>query len=152
MNEKYQTNGALLVGPVVPFGGIVTGEQLGVMPENRERFLALAKMYRLRSHQDSWFVDGARHRSQIWEFGVAKLGLTVTGSQFIRKCRSEADWLTAKSIGDQEANFYCAWTDENLANLEALAGLQKRKTSVPSVGSGQISDTPDAERPFSEGL
>ena len=127
MNRKYQTNGALMVGAVIPPQNVITGEQLGVMPENRERLLELAKNYRLRGHTDGWFVDGKGHRSQIWEFGVAKLGLTVTGSQFIRKCRSESSWLVAKAVGDQEANFHCAWTDENLARLRTLVGLQRRK-------------------------
>src|ERR1044072_5086529 len=68
MNSKYQTNGALLVGPVVPQAGVVTGERLGVLPENRELFIALSQEYRLRSHEDGWFVDGRGHRSQIWEF------------------------------------------------------------------------------------
>lgn len=130
MNTKYQTNGALLVGPVIPPGNVITGEQLGVMPENRERLLALAKIYRLRRHEDGWFVDGRAHRHQIWEFGIAKLGLTVTGSQFIHKCQRACDWLFPKSIGDQEANFYCAWSPENLARLTALVGLQRRKIQL----------------------
>jgi len=127
MNAKYQTNGALLVGPVIEHRKVVSGETLGVLPENREKLLSLAKNYRLRRHEDGWFVDGRAHRSQIWEFGPAKLGLTVTGSQFIRRCR-DAKWLSPKSIGDQEANFYCDWTDENLIRLVALTGLQRRKT------------------------
>lgn len=142
MNPRYITNGALLVGPVVPPADLATGETLGVLPANRDAFLALAKKYRVRRHQDGWFVDGSRHRSQIWEFGSAKLGLTVTGSQFIRKCRSESSWLLPKSVGDQEANFWCIWTDENLANLTRLAGLQRRKPAPPSKASGQNS-TPD---------
>ena len=128
MNSKYQTNGALLVGPVVPQAGVVTGERLGVLPENRELFIALSQEYRLRSHEDGWFVDGRGHRSQIWEFGVAKLGLTVAGSSnFVHKCQRAGDWLLPKSIGDQEANFHCAWTPENLAKLTKLVGLQRRK-------------------------
>ncbi len=131
MNTKYQTNGALLVGPVIPPKNVITGEQLGCMPENRERLLSLAKNYRLRRHADGWFVDGSGHRSQIWEFGAAKLGLTVTGSRFIHKCQRESGWLHPKSIGDQEANFYCDWSDENLSRLQALTGLQRRKIPRP---------------------
>lgn len=142
MTPKYQTNGALLVGRVVRIDNILTGEQMGVMPQNRELFLALAKEYRIRRHQDGWFVDGRGHRSQIWEFGVAKLGLTVTGSQFIRKCRFEHAWLKGKSIGDQEANFYCDWTPENLASLTRLTGLQRRRPSIPPAARSRKSDTP----------
>jgi hypothetical protein len=142
MTSKYQTNGALLVGPVIEPRKVISGETLGTLPENRERLIALAWKYRLRRHQDGWFVDGKGHRSQIWEYGIAKLGLTVTGSQFIRKCRDAQQWLVPKSIGDQEANFWCVWSDDNLARLEALTGLQKRKSSVPGRHSGQISDTP----------
>lgn len=131
MNAKYQTNDALLVGPVIEPRKVISGETLGCMPKNRERLLALAKNYRLRRHDDGWFVDGARHRSQIWEFGAGKLGLTVTGSQFIRKCRDNEQWLSPKSIGDQEANFYCVWTEENLARLTKLVGLQRRKLPSP---------------------
>lgn len=131
MNEKYQTNGALLVGPVVPIANVVTGEHLGCMPENRERFLRLSKIYRLRSHEDGWFVDGRAHRSQIWEYGAGRLGLTVTGAYFVRKCREASFYLTPRSIGDQEANFHCAWTDENLACLRELVGLQRRKVAKP---------------------
>ncbi len=131
MNKNYMTNGALLVGPVVAPGDLLTGETLGVLPDNQARFLALAKRFRVRRHTDGWFVDGKAHRSQIWEFGVAKLGLTVTGSQFIRKCRDASLWLHPKSIGDQEANFYCDWTEENLACLKELAGLQQRRPPPP---------------------
>src|SRR5947209_4477273 len=102
---EYQTNGALLVGPVIPIKNVISGERLVYWAQNQEKFVALAKNYRLRSHSDGWFVDGRAHRSQIWEFGVGKLGLTVTGSQFIRKCREAGDWLKPHSIGDQEANF-----------------------------------------------
>ena len=129
MTAKYQTKGALLVGPVIEARKVISGETLGVLSENKDRLIALARNYRLRRHEDGWFVDGKAHRSQIWEYGAGKLGLTVTGSQFIRKCRSESSWLMAKSIGDQEANFYCDWTEENLANLTRLAGLQVRKIS-----------------------
>jgi hypothetical protein len=145
MSEKHQTNGALLVGPVVKIGNIETGEQFGVMPQNRDLFLALAKQYRIRRHQDGWFVSGSARRSQIWEYGAAKLGLTVTGSRFILKCRSEAAWLTAKSVGDQEANFYCDWTDENLANLSRLTGLQRRKAPIRPAARGTIPDQPNAQ-------
>ncbi len=137
MNSKYQANGALMVGPVVPIGGIETGESLGVTLGNQSLFMALAKRFRVRRHSDGWFVDGRGHRSQIWEYGAGKLGLTVTGSQFIRRCRETAGgWLIAKSIGDQEANFYCDWTDENLDCLDDLAKLQRRKTAMPRMGCG----------------
>ncbi len=134
------TNGALLVGPVVKIADIVSGVQLGVMPENTERFLALAKRYRIRSHQDGWFVDGKGHKSQIWEYGVAKLGLTVTGPKFVQKALRCADWLTGRGVGNDEANLHCAWTDENLARLTKLTGLQKRKSVLPSTRSEQINE------------
>jgi len=63
MNAKYHTRGALLVGPVIEARKVITGEQLGVCPENRERLLSLARKYRLRRHEDGWFVDGKGHRS-----------------------------------------------------------------------------------------
>jgi hypothetical protein len=132
MNEKYMTDGPMLVGPVVPRKDLLTGETLGVLPENRERFLALASRYLIRRHRDGWFVNGARGRSQIWEFGVEKLGLTVTGRRFVRKCQHCRDWLVAKSIGDDEANFWCFWTEDNLSRLVALARLQKRPPSNAS--------------------
>ncbi len=128
MNTKYMTNGALLVGPVIEPRKVISGETLGCLPENREKLMALAKSHRLRRHEDGWFVDGRGHRSQIWEFGIGLLGLTVTGSQFIRKCRDNEQWLVAKSVGDQEANFYCLWNDENLTRLGALTGLQRRRS------------------------
>lgn len=129
INEEYQTRDAILVGPVIDPRTVVTGERLGGLPENQERLLCLARNYRLRRHSDGWFVDGKGHKSQIWEFGIAKLGLTVDGSRFVNKCRKEsvAKWLKPQTIGDDEANFWCDWTDENLANLTALTGLQKRK-------------------------
>lgn len=124
------TNGALLVGTVIAPKNVITGEHLCDWTENRSRLLELARNYRLRGHEDSWFVDGKAHRSQIWEFGAGKLGLTVTGSRFIIKCCAEAAWLTAKAIGEQEANFSCDWTPENLENLTKLVGLQRRKKPV----------------------
>ncbi len=126
-NAKYQTNGALLVGSVIEPRKVISGETLGCMPENRERLLALARKYRLRRHEDGWFVDGKGHRSQIWEFGVAKIGLTVIGYRIVAKLYRIGDWLKPKSMGDNEANFYCDWTDENLTRLTALVGLQRRK-------------------------
>ena len=144
MNKKYMTNGALLVGPVVPPDDVRTGETLGVIPANQTLFLSLSKRFRVRRHLDGWFVDGKGHRSQIWEYGVSKLGLTITGSQFIRKCRESGDWLKPKAIGDQEANFWCVWSDGNLARLEALIGLQKRKSPSAGRHSGQISPTPSS--------
>lgn len=143
MNPRYITNGALLAGPVAKASDLTPGasSRLGVMPENLALWLTLVSNFRVRRHSDGWFVDGRRHKSQIWEFGASKLGLTVIGSQFIRKCHSEP-WLTAKAVGDQEANFYCAWTPENLANLSRLTGLQRRKKMSPAPDSGQNS-TPD---------
>ena len=129
VNEKYQTRGALLVGPVVPPGKIATGKSFGVTVGNQSLFLALSKRFRVRRHVDGWFVDGRGHRSQIWEFGAGKLGLTVVGPKFVGKVYRMGDWLKPKSIGDDEANFYCDWTDENLARLTALVGLQKRKVA-----------------------
>jgi hypothetical protein len=136
VNEKYMTDGPMLVGPVVPRKDLLTGETLGVLPENRERFLALASRYLIRRHRDGWFVNGARGRSQIWEYGVDKLGLTVTGRRFVRKCQKCRDWLVAKSIGDDEANFWCFWTEDNLRRLVALARLQKRPRFNPSSAAG----------------
>jgi len=127
MNTKYMTNGALLVGPVVPTGEMT----LGVMPQNQALFLGLSKRFRVRRHSDGWFVDGKGHKSQIWEYGKAKLGLTVTSPKFIRKCRWAGDWLTASAVGDKEANFFCGWSDANLVKLTALTGLQRRKKLAP---------------------
>jgi len=127
LNRQYQTNGALLVGPVVPAGGIETGQSLGVTLSNQSLFLTLAARLRVRRHSDGWFVDGSRHKSQIWEAGDGLLGLTVTGSTLMRKCLSSKEWLTPKQIGHDEGNFYCAWNDENLTRLTRLVGLQRRK-------------------------
>jgi len=127
MNAKYQTNGALLVGSVVARGEMTAG----VMPQNRDLFLALSDQFRIRRHEDGWFVDGSGHRSQIWEYGAAKLGLTVIGPKLVSKCRSAGDWLSTSALGDQEANFYCQWNPANLTNLSALIRLQRRKSPVP---------------------
>lgn len=147
MNRKYMTNGALLVGPVAKAAELTDGAslRLGVMPENLSLWRTLVTDFRVRRHSDGWFVDGRAHRSQIWEYGVAKLGLTVTGSQFIRKCRDAEQWLIPKAVGDQEASFYCAWTPENLARLTSLAGLQRRKKMSPSTRSGQNSTPATSE-------
>jgi len=135
MNTKLQTNGALLTGRVIRRHNVITGELLCDFPENRERLLGLASNYRLRAHSDGWFVDGKGHRSQIWEFGIAKLGLTVIGPKFVRKCLAQSRWLTPKSVGDREANFFCAWSDDNLANLQALTGLQQRRRPPSAQGA-----------------
>ncbi len=132
MNTKYMTNGALLVGPVVPPGSVVDGQTLGVLSGNTAQFLALAKRFRVRRHSDGWFVDGRGHKSQIWEYGVGKLGLTVTGPKFVGKAYRAGDWLKPKAIGDAEANFYCEWTDQNLGRLTELCGLQRRRPATPA--------------------
>jgi hypothetical protein len=145
MNAKYQTDGALLVGPVVAPRDILTGERFGVLPENRERFLDLSKRFRVRSHSDGWFVDGRGHRSQIWEYGIAKLGVTVTGVITVGKLYRIGDWLHRKSIGDAEANFWFDWSDANLERLDALIHLQKRKIGLQSGDTEAESDAPLAE-------
>ncbi len=127
MSIELQTNGPLLIGPVIRPSSVVTGERVADFRENRERLVELARNYRLRAHSDGWFVDGRGHKSQIWEFGIGKLGLTVTGPKFVNKCLTIGDWLNPKSIGGREANFWCCWTPENLARLEKLVGLQIRK-------------------------
>jgi hypothetical protein len=127
INQKYQTNGALLVGPVVEVGKIETGETLGVTEANRSKFIALNQSFRVRRHSDGWFVDGSRHKSQIWEYGNGLLGLTVTGIPLLRRSKSASSWLIAKQIGHDEGNFYCLWNDENLARLTKLAGIQRRR-------------------------
>jgi len=139
MNKKYMTNGALLVGRVVQIGDVVGGANLRVMPENAARFVALNKRYRVRGHSDGWFVDGARHRTQIWEYGIGRLGLTVTGPKMVARCL-RLDWLKRRGIGDEEANFNCPWDDEHLERLEKLLTLQRRRSSV---ANGQNND--DAE-------
>jgi len=131
MNAKYMTNGALLVGRVVQIGDIVKGANLGVMPENAERFSALNRRYRIRGHFDGWFVDGVGHCTQIWEYGIGRLGLTVTGPKLVARCL-RLDWLKRRGIGDREANFNCPWDDEHLEKLEKLVKLQKRRSSVAS--------------------
>jgi len=131
MNRKYMTNGALLVGPVVPNRDLETGETLGVIPANRELFLGLAKRFRIRRHSDGWFVDGSGHRTQIWEYGIGRLGLTVTGPKLVARCL-RLDWLKRRGIGDLEANFNCPWDDGHLDRLEKLVKLQRRRSSVGS--------------------
>ena len=138
MNQKYMTNGAMLVGHVVPPTTLVDGKTLGVLPGNTDRFLALSKAFRVRRHEDGWFVDGAGHRSQIWEFGDGKLGLTVIGPKFVAKAYRIGDWLKRKSIGDDEANFYCDWNEENIGRLNSLIRLQRRKSPIPVVRSERI--------------
>ncbi len=128
INQKYQTNGALLVGPVVPRGDIVSGKNLGVGLDNKVRFVNLAASYMVRRHSDGWFVNGASKRSQIWESGVGLLGLTVISRHLLRKCAPERHWLVPKQIGDDEGNFYCLWNDENLTRLNSLVGLKRRQT------------------------
>lgn len=130
MNAKYTTNGALLVGPVVRIDNIETGQTLGVLPANSQRFLALSKHYRIRRHSDGWFVDGAGHRTQIWECGDGRLGLTVTGPKLVAKCL-RLDWLKKRGIGDREANFNCPWDDEHLKKLGKLVKLQQRRAPAP---------------------
>ena len=126
VNNSYKTRGALLVGPVVPRGDISTGAKLGVRSENVESFLRLNDRYRVRSHSDGWFVDGAGHRTQIWEYGAARLGLTVTGYRMVAKC-CRVDWLKKGGVGDEEANFNCPWDAVHLERLEKLLRLQRRK-------------------------
>ncbi len=125
MNEKLQTDGALLRGAVIPVKNVITGEMLCDFPENQERLILLSRNYRLRRHSDGWFVDGRGHTSQIWEFGIGKLGVTIVTRYMERFMH--LDWLTPTQVGDGEANFRCDWTDDNLKRLEDLIHLQKRK-------------------------
>lgn len=133
MNEKYQTNGPLLVGPVVRPTTIETGQTLGVLPENRDLFLSLSRRYRVRRHEDGWFVDGRAHRTQIWEFGIGRLGLTVTGPKWVARCL-RLEWLKKGGVGDKEANFNCPWDSEHLERLESLLKLQRRQQRRSTVG------------------
>jgi hypothetical protein len=91
--------------------------------ENAPRLKALNKHWKLYHGKDGWFASG--RLGQVWEYGVGKLGFTVTSSRMIRRMIAVGHTLTQR--GDREANFSCAWTAENIHKLESLLRIRLRR-------------------------
>ena len=91
--------------------------------ENAPRLKALNKHWKLYHGEDGWFASG--RLGQVWEFGIGKLGFTVTSGRMISKMIAAG--YTPTQRGDREANFSCAWTAENIQRLENLLHIRLRR-------------------------
>jgi len=92
-------------------------------PGNGRKIRELNKKVRLFRGADGWFADGGR--GQLWEWGRGTLGVT-TGHKKAFDSMIAAGLVPTQS-GDAEANFSCAWTDENEKLLIRLLKLRPRR-------------------------
>jgi hypothetical protein len=91
--------------------------------ENALRLRALNKHWKLYRGEDGWFASG--RLGQVWEYGVGKLGFSVTSGRMITKMIAAG--YTPTQRGDREANFSCAWTAENIHKLKSLLRIRLRR-------------------------
>ncbi len=79
-----------------------------------------------------WIAIGAR--GQLWEYGPGKLGFTVEGPKRVRCIiRQLGDIAHASQLGDNEANFVCDWTPENLRRVAKALRLHRRHAPASKV-------------------
>jgi hypothetical protein len=122
--------------------------------ENAPRLKALNKHWKLYHGGDGWFTSG--RLGQVWEYGVGKLGFTVTSGRMITKMIAAGYPPTQR--GDREANFSCAWTAENIRKLENRLRIRLRRipAAVSQLFAAQnlpfklISEGLDSGRPGDE--
>jgi hypothetical protein len=81
--------------------------------ENAVPLFKLNKRLKIFRGEDGWFASG-RH-GQLWEWGKGKLEFTVTTANMIT-IAIEAGFVPTQR-GRDEANFSCAWNDENVERL-----------------------------------
>jgi hypothetical protein len=80
---------------------------------------------------DEWVIIG--FSGQCFEQGVGKLGITIVSARriapLLRQIEEQPDyWLHKSQIGDDEANFWCDWTFENIDRAAQLVKLRLRKS------------------------
>jgi hypothetical protein len=91
--------------------------------ENGVPLFKLNKRLKIFRGEDGWFASG-RH-GQLWEWGKRKLGFTVTTRNMITIAMNTG--FVPTQCGDDEANFSCEWTNENLEKLARLLKLRIRR-------------------------
>jgi hypothetical protein len=99
---------------------------LASFKENAPRLKALNKHWKLYHGEDGRFASG--RLGQVWEYGVGKVGFTVTSGRMISKMIAAG--YTPTQRGDGEANFSCAWTAENIHKLESLLRIRLRRVAA----------------------
>lgn len=117
---------ALQAGPMIWKN--TTSETFCGFAENADLLSRLNKRVKLFRGKDGWFAHGVG--GQVWEYGVRKLGFTVTTAQKIN-IMIDAGFQPAQR-GDDEANFVCEWTDENIGQLIRMLRLRVRRNAGPT--------------------
>jgi hypothetical protein len=80
---------------------------------------------------DEWVIVGQRG-GMAFEQGVNRLGVTIVGSRriapLVRSSQSNAGfWLHPYQVGDEEANFWCEWTEENVRKVHEMVKFIVRR-------------------------
>ncbi len=118
-------------------------------PENRDMVAWMYKRYRFEwvmelkfnpangkyepsKPTDEWVIVG--QRGNAYEHGVGQLGITIVGSKrigpLVRTIEAIPDhWLSVEQLGDQEANFSCDWTEENVQKVHEIVKFRVRRTN-----------------------
>ena len=91
--------------------------------ENSFALFKLNKRLKIFRGEDGWFARGKQ--GQLWEWGKGKLGFTVTTANMITIAIAAGFVPTQR--GDDEANFSCDWTDENVNKLASMLKLRIRR-------------------------
>ena len=91
--------------------------------ENAVLLFRLNKLLKIFRGEDGWFAKG--RQGQLWEWGKHKLGFTVTTANMIT-IAIDAGFVPTQR-GQDEANFSCAWTDENVKRLASMLRLRIRR-------------------------
>ena len=112
---------ALQDGPLISKAANLSG--FSDYRENGFALFKLNKRLKIFRGEDGWFAKG--RQGQLWEWGKRKLGFTVTTANMITIARA-AGFKTTQ-CGDDEANFSCDWTDENLNKLSSMLKLRIRR-------------------------
>jgi hypothetical protein len=108
-------------------------------PGNSELLRKLNKRVKIFRGKDGWFAKGKR--SQLWEYGIRKLGFTIDGGLAINNSINAG--FVPTQLGDGEANFATGWNEESVERLIKLLHLRVR-------GAGNPSPKPIPERVYSK--
>jgi len=94
------------------------------------KFNAVSKKHEPWKPTEEWVIIG--RRGQAFEWGVGRLGITIVSARriqpLLRDIKTDPEyWLKSQQIGDDEANFSCDWTEENIDRANKLVVFMTRR-------------------------
>lgn len=115
-------------------------KELAYFFENQEMVANLFGRFRMEYVCDSkgipfqaekeWIIPGSR--GQIWEYGIGKIGFTVSGDSGKKVSNIERETKNFAKVtqrGDCEANFVCDFSLQNIQFLHSILKLRIRRKS-----------------------